>query len=111
MDCMNTANREMLNRFSEQFQTNNIGITLEELNELRVFDEFLTHHVHQIRICDVQCMLLWNEWVRTLRRQSNGFPKLILEKEFRSVITDRFGIAVAKDGSRGDVYPGLRFVP
>jgi hypothetical protein len=88
-----------------------IDVSTDELNELRAFDEFLARHVQANRICDVQCMLLWNEWARTFRRKTHGFPKLILEKEFRSIIMDRFGTGVADDGFRGTVYPGIRYVP
>jgi hypothetical protein len=108
---MDTANLEMLNRFGEQFRLSGIDISPEEFDELRVFDEFLARHVQPNRICDVQCMLLWNEWVLTFRRHIRGFPNLILEKEFRGVITDKFGVEIANDGFRGAVYPGIRFVP
>jgi len=102
---------EMLKRFSEQFNLEEIGISQEEIDELRVFDEFLTEHVRPNGLYDVQCMLLWSEWVRAYRRQITGFPKLIREKEFRSAVSDTFGVAVAKDEIRGVVFPGLRFNP
>jgi hypothetical protein len=108
---MDTANREMLDRFGEQFQLTGIDINQEEIHELRVLDEFLARHVQPNGIYDVQCMLLWSEWVRTFRRQIRGFPKLIRENEFRSVITEKFGLAVAENDFRGAVYPGIRFVP
>jgi hypothetical protein len=101
----------MLSQFGEQFRLTGIDISHEEVHELRVFDEFLACHVQPNGIFNVQCMLLWNEWVRTFRRQAHGFPKLIREKEFRSVITDKFGVAIVDNGCRGAVYPGLRFVP
>jgi hypothetical protein len=53
----------------------------------------------------------WNEWVRTFRHRIHGFPKLVLEKELRSVITDKFSVAIAENGFRGVVYCGIRFVP
>jgi hypothetical protein len=105
------ADGDMLNRFGEQFRLSGIEISSEEFRELAVFDEFLACHVQPNKVCDVQCMYLWNEWVRTYRRRSRGFPKLILEKEFRSVITDKFGVVIVTDGNRGAVYPGLKFVP
>lgn len=108
---MDKTNLEMLNRFGEQFQLTGMDINQEEIHELRVFDEFLARHVQPNGIYDVQCMLLWSEWVRTFRSQIHGFPKLIREKEFRSVITDKFGVAIAENGFRGAVYPGIRFVP
>jgi len=88
-----------------------VDISPGELDELRAFDEFLARHVQANGICDVQCMLLWNEWVRTFRRNTHGFPKLILEKEFRSVIMDRFGVGISNEGFRGNVYPGIQYVP
>jgi hypothetical protein len=105
------TNLDMLNRFGEQFQLTGMDINQEEIHELRVFDEFLAQHVQPNGIYDVQCMLLWSEWVRTFRSQIHGFPKLIREKEFRSVIMDKFGVAIAENGFRGAVYPGIRFVP
>lgn len=108
---MDKATGEMLKRFGEQFQLHDIAISQEEIHELKVFDEFVMRHVQPNGLYDVQCMLLWSEWVRAFRRQINGFPRLILEKEFRSVIMDTFGVAVARDENRGAVFPGLRFVP
>jgi len=101
----------VLNQFGRQFRDAGTGIDQEELQELRVFDEFLAYHVQPNGICDVQCMLLWNEWVRAFLRQTRAFPKLILEEEFRSVITDKFGVDVADAGFRGSIYNGIRFVP
>ncbi|MFZ1128903.1 hypothetical protein [Methanoregula sp.] len=63
------------------------------------------------RICSVQCMLLWSEWVRAFRRRISGFPKLIGKEEFHNAIADRFGAEMAYDGYRGAVYTGIRFVP
>jgi hypothetical protein len=108
---MDKTDLEMLNRFGEQFQLTGMDINQEEIHELRVFDEFLARHVQPNGIYDVQCMLLWSEWVRTFRSQIHGFPKLIREKEFRSVIMDKFGVAIVENGFRGAVYPGIRFVP
>jgi hypothetical protein len=101
---------EMLNRFGEQFRLT-VDISEDEIRELKVFDDFLAHHVQTNMICDVQCMLLWSEWVRSFRNQIQGFPKLILEKEFRTVIMDKYGVGITEDESRGAVYPGIRFVP
>jgi hypothetical protein len=87
------------------------GLSADDLNELKIFYEFLEQHVQLNSSCDVQCMLLWNEWVREFRRRASGFPALIREKEFRSAMTEGVGAAVATDGWRGSVYLGLRFVP
>jgi hypothetical protein len=108
---MDSADREVLTRFGEQIRQSRISISPEEFQELRILDEFMACHVQHNKVCDVQCMYLWNEWVREFRSRSRRFPKLILEKEFRKVITDVFGVAIIRDGSRGSVYPGLRFVP
>ena len=102
---------EMLNRFGEQFRLTMSDISDDEIGELKVFDEFLARHVQPNMIFDVQCMLLWSEWVRSFRNQIKGFPKLILEQEFRTVIMDKYGVGIAEDGFRGAVYPGIRFVP
>jgi len=108
---MNTTNAVMLDRFNERYRSDSAGISPDEVSELNVFHEFLAHHVQPSRTCDVQCMRLWSEWVRTFQRRTNGFPQQVLEKEFHSAITDLFRVAVAEDGFRGKVYPGLRFVP
>jgi len=108
---MKTANTVMLDRFNERYRSDSADISGEESSELGVFYEFLAHHVQPSRTCDVQCMRLWSEWVRTFQRRTNGFPQQVLEKEFHSAITDLFRVAVAEDGFRGKVYPGLRFVP
>src|SRR5208337_4212984 len=107
---LDKASRDMLTRFGEQFQVAGIGYSPDGSNELKVFDEFLANHVRPNRICSVQCMLLWSEWVRMFRRRISGFPKLIGEEEFRNVITDAFGVEIANDGYRGRVYPGIKFV-
>lgn len=108
---MDKADNEMLNRFGEQFQLTGIDFSREEFHELKVFDEYLARHVQPNGICNVQCMLLWNEWVRTYRREVHGFPTLILEKEFRNVINDKFGTGIAYDEYRGAIFPGVKFVP
>lgn len=86
-------------------------ISPEEYRELRVLDEFLTHHIQTDGLRNVQCMLLWSEWVRAFQRTTHKFPKVILEKQFREVITSHLGIDIAHDDYRGAVYPGIRFVP
>ena len=95
----------MLTRFGEQFQVAGIEYSPEWSNELKAFDEFLANHVRPNRICSVQCMLLWSEWVRMFRRRISGFPKLIGEEEFRNAITGAFGVEIADDGYRGESTP------
>jgi hypothetical protein len=106
-----TSEHGMLDRFGEQARLTGITLGSDEADEFRVFDEFLALHVQPDRICAVQCMLLWSEWVRAFRRQTRGFPSLIRENEFRSVIMEMFGVGISNDTIRGSVYPGLRFVP
>jgi hypothetical protein len=101
----------MQDRFGEKFRLSGIDISLEEFHELEIFDDFLVRHVQVNRICDVQCMLLWSEWIRNFRRRSSGFPNLIREKEFRRVITDKYGVEIANNNFRGAIYQGIKFVP
>ena len=108
---MEEADLEMLIQFGEKFRLTGIDAGPEDSHEIKVLEQFLGRHVQKNQICDVQCMLLWNEWVRTFQRRTPGFPKLIREKEFRNVITENFNIKVARNGSRGVVYPGIKFVP
>ncbi len=109
---METTKPDLLDQFAEKFRSTGIDIGSEEFSELKVLEEFLGSHVLANRTCDVQCMMLWSEWVRTVRHQTPGYPKLILEKVFREVITDNYGIKVANyNGFRGPVYSGIKFVP
>jgi len=101
----------MLNRPRETCGLTGTGVDPGEFHEFRACEEFLERHVRPDCVRDVQCMLLWNEWVRTFCRTTRGFPKLILEKEFRDVITGKFGTGISDDGFRGAIYPGIRFVP
>ena len=87
------------------------NITPEEYRELAVLEEFLTTHIQTDGLRDVQCMLLWSEWVRDFRKQTHRFPNVILEKEFRKVITNQLGVNIIHDTMRGAVYPGIRFIP
>ena len=98
-------------RFSDLFRMSGIYLSPDEFRELQIFDEFLTRHVQASGNCDVQCMLLWSEWIRVFRRQVAGFPNLIRETEFRSAITGKFGVGITTDRWRGAVYPGVRYVP
>jgi hypothetical protein len=95
----------------DRFRMTGIDLSPDEVNELEVFEEFLERHVQPNRNRDVQCMLLWSEWVRTYRRHVPGFPDLIREREFQTVIMDRFSTEIATDGKRGFVYTGVQFLP
>jgi hypothetical protein len=97
--------------FLEQFRSTGIEVTPEELSEIRIFDEFLSSHVQPNGICDVQCMLLWSEWVRTFRRTTHRFPQLILENEFPRLVTDMYGTRIAEEGFRGNVFQGIKYIP
>jgi hypothetical protein len=92
---------------------NNLGIKVssEELNELKTFQEFLSRHIKPNAICDVQCMLLWAEWIRFYKKQTRKIPDLILEKEFRNLIINRFDLSVTEDDFRGYIYPGIKYIP
>ena len=91
-------------------QMNGIDLSREEEEELKILGEFLDRHVVSHRIGDVQRMLLWNEWVRTYRRRTRGFPGLIREQEFSKAVTGLFGAGIATDGWRGPVFTGIRYV-
>ena len=108
---MDEANLDMMTRFGEQFQLNGPGFDPDEFYELKVFEDFLADHVELNRICSVQCMLLWSEWIRTFRRQTSEFPKLILETEFHKAVMGKFGVKIANYDYQGAVYPGIKFVP
>jgi hypothetical protein len=108
---MDQADHEIPDRFGEKFRLTGIDSSPEDTHEIKVLEQFLGGHVQQNQICEVPCMLLWNEWVRTFQRRTPGFPKLIREKEFRTVITENFGIKIVSTGTRGEVYPGIKFVP
>jgi hypothetical protein len=88
-----------------------IEVNPRELVELKTFQEFLSQHVKPNAICDVQCMLLWAEWVRFYMKQTRKVPDLILEKEFRDLIINQFDLSVTEDGFRGFIYPGIKYVP
>jgi hypothetical protein len=108
---MDKAARELFDRYGEKFRVTGIDIGPEEFQELKVFDEFLARHVKPNGFHDVQCMLLWSEWIRSFRRQSPGFPKLVHEKEFSGFVTDKFEVKIVNDPLWGKVYPGIRFSP
>ena len=101
----------ILTRFEERATLSGTDISPEEYREIMLLDEFLTHHVRPDGLRDVQCMLLWSEWVRSFQRKTHRFPRVVLETEFRDIVTDQLGVGITKDDHRGMVYPGLRFVP
>lgn len=101
----------VLTRFEEKATLTENALTMEEYREIILLEEFLTTHVRPDALHDVQCMLLWSEWVRIFQRQTHRFPKVVLETEFREVVTNQLGINISRDELRGPVYPGLRFMP
>jgi hypothetical protein len=98
-------------QLAKKFLIQGIEVSSEELGELESFREFMSRHIKSTMICDVQCMLLWSEWVRFHKKRTRKIPDLILEKEFRDIIINKFEITVTEDGFRGCVYPGIKFVP
>jgi hypothetical protein len=109
---MDRASPGMLNRVREQFSLTGIDTGLDEFQELKVLEEFLMHHIQVNGIYDVQCMLLWSEWIRNFRRRTTGFPKLFRENEFSSIIMNNYGVEIAThSSSRGAVYSGIRYIP
>ena len=100
-----------LTRFEDRTGLTGNDMSPDDLRELIFLEEFLTHHVRPDGLRDVQCMLLWSEWVRVYQKQTHRFPCVILEKEFREAITGRLGVDIAYDEILGAIYPGLRFVP
>lgn len=97
-------------QLSGKYQDRGIKVSSEELNELRTFHTFISSHVKPNKICDTPCMLLWAEWVRFCLKEMRTFPHVILEKEFRDLVTNQFGFDVSEDEERGQVYPGIQFV-
>ena len=84
---------------------------LKNLSELSAFQEFCRTFCETQRGLSVQCMLLWAEWDRYYKKTTREFPALILEKNFRDLVTRRFDLSVSEDESRGFVFPGIKFVP
>jgi len=101
----------MPDTFIDRLRMTGIDLSPGEETELEIFEKFLGGHIQQIGNQDVQCMLLWSEWVRMYRRQESGFPSLIREKEFRNAVTSTFGAGIATDELRGEVFTGVRFIP
>lgn len=108
---LNDKNRNVLDQYREKCRETGIEVSPDEIHELGIFYAFVSSHVRPSKIRDVPCMCLWAEWVRFFLKQMKKFPELILEKEFRDLIIQRFGFDVAEDAARGPVYPGILFVP
>lgn len=108
---MEKAARDLINEYGEKFRLTGIDVGHEAFQEIKVLDEFLARHVQPTGTHDVQCMLLWSEWIRNFRRQVPGFPKLVYEKEFSSIVSDKFDVEIVRHPLKGEIYPGIRFRP
>jgi hypothetical protein len=108
---LNDKDGIVLGEYQEKCRETGIEVSPDELRELGIFNAFVSSHVRPSVIRDVPCMCLWAEWVRFFLKQMKRFPELILEKEFRDLIIQRFGFDVAEDAARGPVYPGILFAP
>jgi len=80
------------------------------VNELSSFQEFVARHVRQDPERNVQCMLLWTEWVRYYVKETRNFPQQVMEKRFFEMVAETYDVPVAFEDRRGPVYMGLRFV-
>lgn len=85
------------------------GKTLPD--ELDLFHDFTERHLRPLANGDVQCMLIWAEWVRYHLRLTKNFPRLILEAEFSYLITGLFNTKMALDLHRGRIYSGVQYIP
>ena len=83
--------------------------TVEESAACRTF---LEGHVKEDKTSDVQCMLLWTEWIRfsMKARGEHKFPNHIRIKEFNELVHEIYSPALAYDDFRGPLYVGIRFV-
>ncbi len=82
------------------------------MEETTAAEKFLARHVTEDKTCDVQCMLLWTEWVRYHMREKKKreFPERIRLSEFNEMIHAKFSPGLAYDEFRGPLYVGIRFV-
>lgn len=80
------------------------------MDELSSFEKFVTQHVRPDPERNVQCMLLWTEWVRYYVKETRNFPQQVMERQFFEMVAETYGVPVAVEDRRGPVYMGLRFV-
>jgi hypothetical protein len=109
-DRLAGKNRAVLNQSFETYKNRGLFGAPDELNELGLFQTFISSSVKPNKIRDVPCMLLWAEWVRFSLKHMKKFPDVILENECKDLIMHRFGFDVMEDRSLGLVYPGIQFV-
>jgi hypothetical protein len=103
-------NRPEMDQVIGKSDETGVDVSPAELNEFRNFNLFISSHVQPTNLCDTPCMLLWAEWVRFCLKETRAFPRLILEKDFRDLVVNQLGFTVLEDETRGQVYPGVRFV-
>jgi len=73
---------------------------------------FLARHVAVDTSSDIQCMLLFTEWVRfsMKAKRKRDFPHDVRIKEFAEIIHEEYHPALAYDTFRGPLFVGIRFV-
>jgi hypothetical protein len=88
------------------------AVKTEFVEETKAAELFLARHVQNDKTCDVQCVLLWTEWVRYHMREKKKrvFPENVRLTEFNEMVHAKFSPALAYDEARGPVYVGIRFV-
>jgi hypothetical protein len=109
-DFVYETRRAVLNQSLQTYKYKGPLGSPDELNELGLFQNFISSSVKPNKIRDVPCMLLWAEWVRFSLRHMKKFPDVILENECKDLILNRFGFEVMEDRIFGFVYPGIQFV-
>lgn len=82
---------------------------MEETQACRIF---LSRHVAVDTSSNVQCMLLFTEWVRfsMKAKRKRDFPKDVGIKEFTELIHEIYHPALTYDTFRGPLFVGIRFV-
>jgi hypothetical protein len=85
-------------------------VARNELEEIALFNKFLTTHVRRNRIKSVQRALLWSEWVRFHLKQTNTFPGHIFENEFDDIMTGKLNVNVVTEDFFGPMYDGIQFI-
>ena len=82
------------------------------MDENSAFEEFISRHVRGEKECDVQCMLLWSEWLRFHMRKKGkrDFPEKIHLREFNERVHQKFNPDLAFDDYRGPLYVGIKFI-
>jgi hypothetical protein len=108
---MNESTQLVLNCLSEKCTDMGIQVSTDELNELGIFNTFISSHVRPNSAGSVSGMVLWAEWVRFYLKHIKTFPDLIFENEFRNLVISRFEFDIKDEKGCGSVYPGIEFVP